>query len=328
MFKAILFWLVTLVSFSALSVDRTVYVVGGTDASISDAPWQAFVVAKKRFCGGVVIGDKWVLTAAHCVDTAERTAPYSLIDLNLLSVYTGTEKLNKANIHQYLSFVEAVYVHSDYNKITLENDIALLKLSNNIHENSKPILMADAKVQADVDATGNLGLDDLLLTGWGATDAGRSQFSSTLQKVSLSTISDSSCAATWGSFITNVTNYQNKYFCAQKTQAGACNGDSGGPLVWSDPSRAADPDGGATLVGMVSFGVDIECASPIYPDVYTQISTYRAWISGCQEGVCPTSPLETLSQSGGGSFGLYFGLFVGWILLRRRLLFCSINVTK
>lgn len=318
MFKVSLLWIIALISVPVLSVERAVFVVGGSNASIQDAPWQAFLVANNRFCGAVIIDAQWALTAAHCVDTADKNSAFSLISPNLLSVYSGTNVVYEFDFNQHLSLVDAVYVHHAYNKKSLENDIALLKLSTNIHSTAAAILMADERVQADVDATGNLGNNDLLLTGWGATQADRTGFQRTLQKATLSTVSDSSCASSWGGPVWNVPDYQNKYLCAQKTGIGACNGDSGSPLVWFDPSRASDPDRGATLVGIVSFGVNIECSSPYYPDVYTQVSNYQEWIKKCQNGTC-SAPSALNGSGGGGSLGVYFGLFIGLILFKRRL---------
>lgn len=319
MFRVLWFGIVLVISFSAASNKPVNYVVGGTDASITDAPWQAYVMADNRFCGGVVIDNNWILTAAHCVDYAEDDSPYSQIPLSLLSVYTGTNTIYSTDFEEHSSLIDAVYVHSDYNKVTLENDIALIKLFTPVNPNATPILMADANVQAAVDATANLENGDLLLTGWGATNKERSSFPYILQQTMLSTISDASCASVWGGTIENVPDYQNKFFCAKKAETGPCGGDSGGPLVWNDPSRVNDPDEGATLVGLVSFGISTSCASPDFPDVYTQVSNYQSWIRDCQENGCSDAQSEAFSQGGGGSLGWYCSVLVGWVLWRRRL---------
>ncbi|USH01894.1 serine protease [Grimontia kaedaensis] len=294
-------------SFQGLAAEPSPNVVGGSDASINDAPWQAFLRIGSNFCGGVVISSRWILTAAHCLDTADDDDPFSLASANSVSVYTGTAEINGANFSSFQSSVDSIYTNSSYNKDTLQNDIALVKLSSDVHPNASTVVLPNDTVQAAVDATGNLNNNDMQLTGWGYTDTGRSQSTNTLQKATLSALSDATCASQWGTTLTNVSDYQSKYFCAQASGVGACNGDSGGPLIWYDPSRAGDADGGATLIGLVSFGVASQCASPTVPDVFTQVASYTDWVSDCQSGSCASqSSVVMESNGGGGSLGILF----------------------
>ncbi|OEF64069.1 serine endopeptidase [Enterovibrio norvegicus] len=308
----------SLSSFS-FAAEKEARVVGGSDATISQAPWQAFVRIGNNFCGGVIISDFWILTAAHCLDTAGSDDPFSLASASSVTVYTGTAETFNANFSDFLSEVDAVYVHGGYSKDSLENDIALVKLSSSVHANASSVVLADTSVQANVDATGNQGLGDLRLSGWGFTDTGRTTSTNTLQIASLSTVLDSTCASAWGATVSGVSSYQNKFFCAQESNVGACNGDSGGPLIWMDPNRASDADNGATLVGIVSFGVNAQCASSTFPDVYTQVSNYSDWIGACQAGNCVNSSSNTVSGGGGGgAIHYYLSVFLLLILMLRR----------
>ncbi|WP_035024967.1 S1 family serine peptidase [Enterovibrio calviensis] len=317
--------LLILLSCFAQGAEREPRVVGGSDAAISDAPWQAFVRIGNFFCGGVVIGSEWVLTAAHCLDTADDD-DFSLASANSVSVYTGTATIYGADFASFQSSVDAIHAHSSYDKTTLANDIALIKLSSAIHSNASSVVLASIAVQTAVDATADLSQQDLLLTGWGYIDANRNTSTNDLQKATLSTISDSACASSWGTTITDVAGYESKYFCAQESGRGACNGDSGGPLVWFDPSRAADSDAGATLVGLVSFGVNFQCASPTFPDVYTQVSNYLSWISSCQAGSCASNSSQVVTASsgdgggGGGALGLGVLLWLSIMATSRHVL--------
>ncbi|MGF1768594.1 serine protease [Enterovibrio makurazakiensis] len=313
--KYVALLLLTLLSSFAQGAEREPHVVGGSDAVISDAPWQAFVRIGSFMCGGVVIANEWVLTAAHCLDTGGDDDDFSLASANSVSVYTGTATINGAGFASFQSSVDTIHAHNGYDKTTLANDIALIKLSSSIHSNASSVVLADTAVQTAVEATADLSQQDLLLTGWGFIDVNRNTSTNDLQKATLSTVSDSACASSWGATLTDVAGYESKYFCAQESGRGACNGDSGGPLVWFDPSRAADSDAGATLVGLVSFGVNFQCASPSFPDVYTQVSNYRSWISSCQAGSCASnsSQVVTASSSGGGGGGtLGLGILI-WL---------------
>lgn len=296
-------------------------IVGGEDALITDVPWQAFIQIGFSFCGGAVIDEKWVLTAAHCIDTEVDPFYFSPAELDTISVYTGTNAPYNSAVENEVSQVTAIYVHPDYNKGIFENDIALLELATPIHTNASPVQLANAQTQLDLDAGANLGTRDLLITGFGDTSADRFDTSDpdVLQQTRVELISDLSCGISWGASLLEVNNYQDKYLCSQTIGAGACNGDSGGPVVWYDPSYAGDNDGGARLVGLVSFGVTEVCASSRYPDVNTQIATYEPWINRCMTGTCPVlavgaAVLATGSQSSssGGAF-LFSGLPLLWL---------------
>ena len=47
-------------------------IIGGESTEVNEYPWQALVIIRNesfvRFCGGSVISDSWVLTAAHCLE--------------------------------------------------------------------------------------------------------------------------------------------------------------------------------------------------------------------------------------------------------------------
>ncbi|WP_269748234.1 trypsin-like serine protease [Enterovibrio coralii] len=101
--------IVLLWSLPLLAADKSPNVVGGSDAVITDAPWQAFVRIGNSFCGGVVIASNWILTAAHCLDTADDDDPFSLAPASSVSVYTGTAETFGANFSSFQSGVSAVY---------------------------------------------------------------------------------------------------------------------------------------------------------------------------------------------------------------------------
>lgn len=295
--------------------DKVAFVVGGSDARIDDAPWQAFLIAQNQSCGGVVIDAHWVLTAAHCLDSASNNAPFSEIPAHLISVYTGTATIHGTNFANHRAQVDKVYVHQQYDKFSLINDIALIKLATPVHANASSVVLANATDQRNIDASSDLSAQNLRLTGWGFTNPNRTTFSNTMQKVALSAVSDNACALAWGATVTDVSDFQNTFFCAEATDKGSCNGDSGGPLIWHDPALAAESDSGAKLVGIVSFGVASQCALNGVPDVYTQVSSYINWIDGCMSGECVgstnTGP-EVASTDGGGSTSV---VVLFWLML-------------
>ena len=305
----------------ALSLDNSVRIVGGNQIPISDAPWQAYLKIGSTFCGGVVIAPTWVLTAAHCLDGASSENEFSLMSANQISVYTGTNNINGANFSQYRSTVSAVYVHQDYNKPTFANDIAIIQLAENVHQDAQVIQLIAPDQLSAFEAGENQNLEDIMLSGWGYTQANRQNLPSFLQSVQVSLVASRTCALTWGSTMTSVPDYAEKYLCTFRSNASACNGDSGGPVVWHDSSLAGDADQGARLVGLVSFGIEGECASSRFPDVNTRISNYFTWIEDCQQGECYALSSNAVfsipddSSSGGGS--VFFYIFAGVCYLWR-----------
>ena len=151
----------------------------------------------------------------------------------------------------------ARYRAREYNPLTYENDIALIKLK----------LPAAGRVIALVDASATMQVGQPLeVTGWGATEEGGGG-SNDLLKASVPYADTAVCNAP-ASYNGGV---RPSMMCAGYSEGGvdSCQGDSGGPLVWRTPD-------GPVLVGVVSFGDG--CARKLKYGVYTRVSAYRDWI--------------------------------------------------
>src|SRR5262245_16871774 len=128
-------------------------IVGGEKTDIRQHPWQVALQFKGTFfCGGSIIAQRWVLTAAHCFRAPTRGADWRV-------------KAGATN-HQTSGAwaeVERVIVHEKYNATTFENDIALIKLK----------APAAGRVIPLADAAAAIGVGQPLeVTGWGATKEG------------------------------------------------------------------------------------------------------------------------------------------------------------
>jgi secreted trypsin-like serine protease len=223
-------------------------IVGGEPTDIGQHPWQVALQLKGEFfCGGSIIAQKWVLTAAHCFE-------YSTNGNDWRAKAGATDHINAG----VWSEVERVVVHKDYTgEPTYENDIALIKLK--VPPAGRVIPLASVSISLPIGQT-------LEVTGWGRTSEGGPP-STTLLQANVPLVNNAAC---------NTAEAYNGHIkpgmmCAGLREGGvdSCNGDSGGPLVW----RTAD---GPVLVGVVSFGEG--CARKLKYGVYTRVSAYRSWI--------------------------------------------------
>ncbi len=229
-------------------------IVGGESA---DFPWQVGLIlpgyptAQGQFCGGSIINESWILTAAHCVDSS---APGSF------RVFMGSHDLaNGGSLHE----VVTIMLHPGWNSSTMENDIALVQLVAPVTFDGEQtaVAMGNASDEATLAAPGTL----LTVSGWGATSEGGNG-SRTLRKVVVPVVDFGQCnsAAFYNGSI------KTSMICAGVGGQDSCQGDSGGPLVALPDSR--DP----VQFGVVSWGYG--CARPNKPGVYTRVAEYADWI--------------------------------------------------
>jgi trypsin len=222
-------------------------IVGGESTDIKQHPWQVALTIGTNLCGGSIVAQKWVLTAAHCV----RPSP----KLSEVKAKADATDYTRGGIW---TEIEQIVVHENYDPSTNENDLALIKLKAPTAGRVIPLASAELPVPNG---------QPLEVTGWGVTTAAATNPSKALLKASVPYVDNADC---------NVATAYNGsikpgMICAGYREGGidSCQGDSGGPLAWRTPD-------GPVLVGVVSFGDG--CARKLKYGVYTRVSAYRDWI--------------------------------------------------
>jgi len=231
-------------------------IVGGEDALISDFPWQVFFRPGDYLCGGSIISENWVITAAHCTFDDKGVA----IPASEMYVKVGTSTPFSGGSGK-IYFVDQVIAHENYDENELVNDIALLKLKVPIDfENATSIeLISAVDVAKGATDPGVIST----VTGWGLISVNPETFPDVLQKVELPIVSNTTAETVWH-FTIPETFLTAGYRTGNKD---ACNGDSGGPLV-------VPTDNGYKLAGIVSWGSS-DCNTY---GAYTRISSFEDWI--------------------------------------------------
>ncbi|WP_210442655.1 trypsin-like serine protease [Vibrio crassostreae] len=255
------------VSLSSTSVlaDVSARIINGKEATQGNWPFMAALVSRNvnaydgQFCGASFIGERYVLTAAHCVEGNGRED---------LDVVIGVSNLSASHAAQHRYAVDNIYVHEYYNSAATGNDIAIIELVKKPAESV--VNLVDGYVR------GNLN-DGQMLTvmGWGDQDASDGYASkSELYQVNVPLVNQYECNSVPHSGYAFIGS---DAFCAGYSDGGydSCQGDSGGPIVVST-------NGTYEQLGIVSWGKG--CAEANAYGVYTNISYFDDWIDEQKAG--------------------------------------------
>lgn len=223
-------------------------IVGGVEASIGEFPYIVSLQAGSHFCGGSLIAKNWVLTAGHCVR-----------GISVKTLVVGLHD-RRQTVNAELITPARIIPHPNYNPRTLENDFALIQLSEN--SRYEPIQLVGGEIDIPRD-----GRQITATTaGWGTLREGGGA-SLTLQKVDVPLVDSVTCAEKYRSRL-----YPETMLCAGLPEGGkdACQGDSGGPLIVKNGNTHI-------LAGVVSWGDG--CARAKYYGIYSKVSSALNWIA-------------------------------------------------
>ncbi|XP_059051222.1 trypsin CFT-1-like [Achroia grisella] len=228
-------------------------IVGGEVTSIDQWPEMVALLFSwtgstwSQSCGGSIINNRSVLSAAHCF---VGDSP------NNWRVRAGSTNAHSGGIVHDLG---QIIIHSGYSSSTLDNDVAILRVSSNfVYSNV---------ISAGSIAGTNYNLADnqvVYATGWGRTSPG-GPLSEQLRQVQIWSINLATCRSRYAELGLTVTD---NMLCSGWLDVGGrdqCQGDSGGPLFHN-----------GVIVGVCSWGYS--CATARYPGVNARVSSYTTWI--------------------------------------------------
>ncbi|KAL6423534.1 hypothetical protein ACFW04_010235 [Cataglyphis niger] len=233
-------------------------IVGGTETGINEYPMMCGLVDSINeviFCGCTIISNRYVLTAAHCLENKDATK---------IGVVVGEHDVTRGNETNATKLFRIINckMHPDYEDI--HNDLAVCKINDTIEHNNNvgPVCLP---FQHKRDSFGGVIAEAL---GWGLLEFGGEK-AKKLQKVSLNVIQNEKCRQS----IPKVTN---KNLCTFTPGKDTCQMDSGGPLLWQNPTTQ-----NLILIGITSSGFG--CASD-EPAVETRVGAYIDWIKNVTLG--------------------------------------------
>lgn len=244
------------------------WVAGGEVGKKGESPWQVMVLnARGRLhCGGVLIDQNWVLTAAHCLQNNIR-----------FRVRLGDYNRMRDEESEVMMRVVKAFKHPLYNVHTVDNDIALLRLESPAPMSTYivPVCLPRRDMAEHV-----LHRNSTLtvVTGWGKEDSDSPRFSPTLNVIKIPLVERSICSQQ----MTN--NISENVLCAGilGKKYDACEGDSGGPMVTLYRDTWF-------LVGLVSWG-EGGCGREDKLGIYTKVSNYNEWINQVRDEWEKTHP--------------------------------------
>ncbi|XP_077438419.1 coagulation factor X isoform X2 [Vanacampus margaritifer] len=227
-------------------------IVGGALERLGGSPWQVLIrrVDGYGFCGGTLVSDRWVISAAHCFQQKAH------------HVTIGDFDKQRRDPGEQTILVKQVLLHPHFHEFTLDSDVALLYLAQSVIRGPTaiPACLPDPHLSKYLLKVDNRGL----VTGWGATQYLR-RSSRFLRKVALPVVNQHVCTKSTAQAITD------NMFCAGYADVGmdACSGDSGGPFV-------VHYRGTWFLTGVVSWGE--RCAASDKYGVFTRLGNFLSWI--------------------------------------------------
>ncbi|XP_038576128.1 granzyme B-like [Micropterus salmoides] len=228
-------------------------IVGGKVAKPHSRPYMASLqFSGHHSCGGILIREDFVLTAAHC----KRNEP--------MTVVLGAHDISKKEKSQQSIKVAAYHPHPEYTG-NFNYDIMLLKLKTkaklNKYVKAIGLPKKDGKIPANINCA---------VAGWGRTGHNKPP-SNVLKETTEKMQFSFECKNIWQKYFDTDHMICTKF---NKKMGGLCQGDSGGPLICNTKPQ-----------GITAFTLQSDCDNPKYPHVFTKVHFFLPWIKTVMQKV-------------------------------------------
>ena len=260
---------------------------GGEHSMDGEWPWQVSLQHKsckyrggrqcewKHLCGGSIVDNKWIVTAAHCIEESGYMVNNNdpgddwaiVVGMNKLNY--DHEDINDKNSDGTRFLLEKIVPYSEYRfQYITHHDIALLKLRREIkyEDDKQPICLGGGRVPK--------AGSKCFISGWGYTTGNPkdTKLSYHLKDAEIPVVSFNKCRSTgiWYKLLN-----EDSHMCAgdsSKPGLDSCGGDSGGPLSCFD-----EASGQYYLAGVTSFGFS-DCGKAGHLGIYARMETYEPWV--------------------------------------------------
>lgn len=233
-------------------------IVGGRKAIRGSAPWMVRLYDRGRrrhFCGGSLLNNFWVISAAHCI-RGYLAQPQDLM------IRLGDYDTKQTENSEHLEQVHGIYIPEMYNSSTYDGDIALIRLAHPVtrfSEYVRPICLPNIATSRRAHRVGELGK----VTGWGQI-ADYGPYPRYMTEVILPLVGKRRCRDSTRHLVTT------NMFCAgyPRESGDACMGDSGGPYSVYHRGRWY-------ILGIVSWGEG--CGVDGKYGFYTKVAKFLEW---------------------------------------------------
>jgi len=258
-------------------VQRRSRIIGGATTEVNEYPWMVSLLLRGTHgCGGTLISNRWILSAAHCFDDhIRRNYKNWQASLGEHDRRTDSEadhiNIDIAKIINHPDFRTGYWNNFDFSLVEMTEEVDF-----SLHPHIRPVCLPTNEGHSFEGVTATA-------TGWGFTDPEIERLASVLQEVDVTVLSNQECKENYGRIWNVQITDQN--LCANVKGGGkdACQMDSGGPLI----ARCSQVKN-FELIGVTSWGEG--CGLANYPGVYARVSQQLSWISEITSGVHGTCP--------------------------------------
>lgn len=232
-------------------------IIGGVPANPDDFPYLVSLMmagdgpaVDRHFCGGSIVGDQWVMTAAHCVNWIIGYQEYITI---------GAGSVDLEAMREYR--LDGIWIHPNYSEsgYAPDYDYAIVKVDRDFDEAAITVVTAQDNPHINVG-------DEAWIAGWGIDETNAIQQKMLKARVKVASRQDCNDADSYNGVITS------RMICLGYPEGGtdACQGDSGG-------NAEVTVKGRKRLIGATSWGEG--CALPQKFGVYSRLIAVRSWIT-------------------------------------------------